>query len=241
MPSGHPTYRLKPAPAGFTLVELLTVIAIVCVLAAMLQPIIETVRRQAHKSRTLALFGNVDNAFQQYKEEYGRYPIFKELGATATPWSTNKNEIDTTFQLNDGDAILRRVLCADNKYLIQASTPGAVNYNRHSVRFLELDETYLNRDKTGTTASTNNPWIQDGFKNVYIGVVVHTGDSHEIESSAFTSAKPVPDADDNGPLLPKVVHNLPQLIAIYSLVQNLNDDPVNSTWVTNWNYDQYNR
>jgi len=241
MSPAYPTPRQAPGRRGFTLVELLTVIAIICVLSGIAFPIIGMVARQANKGRSQALFNDIATSFEQYKQEYGRYPIFKELSATATPWSTNKNEIDYSFQLNDGDAILRRVLTADNKYLAAASTPGSVNYNRNGDVFLVLPESFLLLEKEGTSASTGNPWIMDGFENPYIGMIVHTGDSKEIDQGAFSTAKPVPDADDNGPMLPKVVHNLQQNIAVYSLVQNLNDDPVNSPWITNWSYDQYNR
>jgi prepilin-type N-terminal cleavage/methylation domain-containing protein len=245
MPLDYPHPRLVPGRRGFTLIELLTVIAIICVLAGILQPLIGTVMRQARKARSLVLFTNLDTAFNGYRQEYGRYPIFKELNAVATPWSTNKNEIDYSFILNDGDAILRRVLTADNDYLTAASTPGATNYNRNATKFLELDETFLARgdiNNNGSGASSVNPYIMDGFKNTDIGVIIHTGDNQEIDEAAFATATPVQDSEGtSGGLLPKVVHNLPQDIAIYSLVLNLNDDAVNSSWVTNWPYTQYNK
>jgi prepilin-type N-terminal cleavage/methylation domain-containing protein len=238
----YPTCRQPRDRRGFTLVETLTAISIILILAGMLMPIIGAVQRQAKKARSQLLFSNISNAFDQYKSEYGRYPLFKELDAKATPWPTNANEIDTSFQLNDGDAILRQVLTADNSYLSSVSTPGAVNYNRNGVRFLELDERFLCRDKTGTSASSTDPWIMDGFDNPYIGMIVHTGTNQEIDQTAFSTGKALTDAeDDPGTLLPAVVHNIPQRIAIYSLVANLKDDPVNSTWVTNWPYDQYDK
>jgi len=245
MPQATPHLRLSPGRRGFTLIELLTVIAIVAVLAGILQPIIGAVWRQARKARTMVLFTNVGGAMENYRQEYGRYPIFKELNAVATPWSTNLNEIDYSFLLNDGDALLRRVLTADNDYLAAASTPGATNYNRNSIRFLELDESFLARgdiNNSGSGASSVNPFIMDGFKNVNIGVIIHTGQNREIDQAAFATSKPVQDSEGTpGGLLPKVAHNIPQNIALYSLVLNLNDDAVNSTWVTNWPYDQYNK
>jgi prepilin-type N-terminal cleavage/methylation domain-containing protein len=238
----YPIPRHPPGRRGFTMVEVLTAVSIICILTGLLIPIIGAVQRQAKKARSLILFNNVANAFNDYKREYGRFPIFKELDASATPWPTNKGEVDTSFQLNDGDAILRQVLTADNAYLASVSNPGAINYNRNGIRFLELDETFLCRDRVGTSASSVNPWIMDGFDNPFIGMVVHTGTNQEIDSGAFSTAKPVTDSeDDPGALLPAVVHNIPQTIAIYSLVVNLNDDSVNSTWVTNWPYAQYNK
>jgi prepilin-type N-terminal cleavage/methylation domain-containing protein len=240
MPLVYPHPRHSPGRPGFTLMELLTVISIIAVLAGLLWPVVGAAMRQANKSRTLMLFNGISNAFEQYRQEYGRYPIFPELTATATPWTTNKNEVDYSFLLNDGDSILRKVLTADNAYLAASSTPGAKNYNRNGIVFLSLDETFLTRDKPDTTASNADPLIQDGFKNVNIGMVVHTGDNQEIDAGAFSTAKAVPDSEDNGALVPKVTHNLPQRIAIYSLVTDLDDDPVNSPWVTNWPYAQYN-
>src|SRR5471032_2151379 len=124
----YPTCRQSRDRRGFTLVETLTAISIILILAGMLMPIIGAVQRQAKKARSQLLFSNISNDFEQYKSEYGRYPLFKELDAKPTPWPTNANEIDTSFQLNDGDAILRQVLTADNAYLNTVSTPGAVNY-----------------------------------------------------------------------------------------------------------------
>jgi len=70
------TYRRT----GFTLVELLTVIAIIGILAGILIPTVSSVRQSAMKARTKARFNGYATAIVQYKAEYGYYPSFGLAG-----------------------------------------------------------------------------------------------------------------------------------------------------------------
>jgi len=66
---------------GFTLVELLTVIAIIAILAAIIFPVAGTVRENARKSRCSSNLSQIFVALQSYKEDYRAYPPV--LGAYA--------------------------------------------------------------------------------------------------------------------------------------------------------------
>jgi prepilin-type N-terminal cleavage/methylation domain-containing protein len=66
---------------GFTLVELLTVIAIIAILAAIIFPVAGTVRENARKSRCMSNLSQIFVALQSYKEDYRAYPPV--LGAYA--------------------------------------------------------------------------------------------------------------------------------------------------------------
>jgi prepilin-type N-terminal cleavage/methylation domain-containing protein len=66
---------------GFTLVELLTVIAIIAILAAIIFPVAGTVRENARRSRCMSNLSQIFLALQKYKEDYRAYPPV--LGAYA--------------------------------------------------------------------------------------------------------------------------------------------------------------
>ena len=60
--------------AGFTLVELLTVIAIIGVLAGMLFPAISGIRKRARQANATTAFSQWAGAITKYKQVYGFYP-----------------------------------------------------------------------------------------------------------------------------------------------------------------------
>ncbi|MER3401957.1 MAG: hypothetical protein C4336_00510 [Armatimonadota bacterium] len=72
---------------GFTLVELLTVIAIIAILAAILFPIAGTVRENARRSRCISNLNQIFVALQNYKDDYRAYPSV--LGAYAVDANGN--------------------------------------------------------------------------------------------------------------------------------------------------------
>jgi prepilin-type N-terminal cleavage/methylation domain-containing protein len=59
---------------AFTLVELLAVIAIIGILAAMLLPVGVLVKKTAYINRTKAEMAQLETAIQRYKDAYGFYP-----------------------------------------------------------------------------------------------------------------------------------------------------------------------
>ena len=68
----HPKTHLRPQ--GFTLVELLTVIAIIAILMGLLFPAINTVKDQARKAEARTTCTGIVGAVKAYNTEYGKFP-----------------------------------------------------------------------------------------------------------------------------------------------------------------------
>jgi prepilin-type N-terminal cleavage/methylation domain-containing protein len=73
---------------GFTLVELLTVIAVIGILAAILIPTVGKVRESARKAKVRVQFSQWATAIEQFRAEYGYYPQFANNKVNLNPGGT---------------------------------------------------------------------------------------------------------------------------------------------------------
>lgn len=76
--------RARSHPA-FTLIELLTVVAIVGLLAALLFPGIKSARIAANKARTRVQFNQWAGALENFRSEYGYYPVLSDSNLVNPP------------------------------------------------------------------------------------------------------------------------------------------------------------
>ena len=68
--------RRSLGAGGFTLLELLSVIAVIGILAALIFPGVRAARVLAHKARTKVQFSQWAAAIEGFRSEYGYYPAF---------------------------------------------------------------------------------------------------------------------------------------------------------------------
>lgn len=63
-----------PGGQGFTMVEMLTVIAVIAILAAILFPVFATARRNAYKAQCTSNLHSIAQGLKLFKDDHGAYP-----------------------------------------------------------------------------------------------------------------------------------------------------------------------
>ncbi len=64
----------KPHTAAFTLIELLTVIAIIAILMGLLFPVLSSAKNQARRQAAAVAIRNIVSASKSYQTDYGKFP-----------------------------------------------------------------------------------------------------------------------------------------------------------------------
>src|SRR5256885_14932336 len=83
--AGARSYKMR----AFTLIELLSVIAIIGILAAILIPTTGTAQVAAKKAKTRSQFAQWGAAIEAFRQEYGYYPTFETTGNGANKVNGN--------------------------------------------------------------------------------------------------------------------------------------------------------
>lgn len=150
---------MQPNPSrAFTLLELLSVIAIIGVLAGLLFPGVRAARVAAHKARTKVQFNQWAAAIEGFRSEYGYYPAFDVTGQVNGGAST----------VLSGDHLFHDILAGkkrDGTELAAGSLAAA--QNRKSLRFISFGAA----DFTEPNSPAPN-LLRDAFDNTAIAVLV---------------------------------------------------------------------
>ncbi|MGH8019533.1 MAG: type II secretion system protein [Opitutaceae bacterium] len=86
-PAQHGFSIPKPARAGggFTIIEILTIVAILGILAALLFPLVGRAQQNAKNAKTRVQFSQWSAAIEAFRQEYGFYPSFTGNKVNGTP------------------------------------------------------------------------------------------------------------------------------------------------------------
>ncbi len=139
----HSTLRARPSPtlnpqpstlnplprSAFTLIELLTVIGIIALLAGLLMPAISGAKTSAKKAKARAAINSLSMALKSYYNEYGTWPC----DSTAVP------PVPPNRFLNVSESrYLQQLLSGQDNDLIGTSPTVSPGGNPRRIVFLEF-------------------------------------------------------------------------------------------------------
>ena len=125
--SGRLHRRLAGSRSGMTLVELLTVIAVISILIGILIPTVSTVRTSASKAKAKIILNQWAAAIETFRGEYGFYPAFG--------FNTTDQVIDSTEDTEE----FVEVLSSRKPDGTQSDPPPAAG-NRKRISFYTFSE-----------------------------------------------------------------------------------------------------
>jgi prepilin-type N-terminal cleavage/methylation domain-containing protein len=173
--------------AGFTLVELLTVVAIIAILAAILVPTTSSARTAAKKAKTRAQFAQWGAAIESFRQEYGYYPTFETSGAGAnkvngnTAGGTNLTAVHRFYETMVGTR--RNGTALPNTLTGNPPPPQAQNVRR--IQFVTFtDGDMVPVSTTDPSLLTRRGLLRDAFDNTDIAVLVDRNLDGAIRSGA---------------------------------------------------------
>jgi prepilin-type N-terminal cleavage/methylation domain-containing protein len=149
---------LSKRPSAFTLLELLSVMAIIGVLAALIFPVLRSARLSANMARTRVQFSQWSAAMDGFRGEYGYYP-------SLDPTALVNGGATTAIA---GDHLFHDILAGrkrDGTPLLPAG--AAARQNRKLISFYSFSDS----DFTNASSPTPN-LLRDALDNTEIAVLV---------------------------------------------------------------------
>lgn len=180
-------FRTRARDGAFTLIELLAVMAILGILAAILIPTTSSARAAAMKAKTRGQFAQWAAAIEAFRQEYGYYPTFETSGAGAnkvngnTTGGTNLTAVHRFYETLVGT---RR----DGSQLATTTTgtpPPPQAQNTRRIQFITFtDADLIPVTTTDATLTARRGLIRDAFDNTDIAVLVDRNLDGSVKYSA---------------------------------------------------------
>lgn len=168
---------------GFTFLELLSVIAVIGILAALLFPGLSAARNSANRAKTRVQFTQWVAAIESFRSEYGFYPAFHRSRLVNPP---GQNVDASTLHLfHDILASRRRDGSALPAFSASASAQYPEAQNRKLIKFYAFAES----DFTAADSSGPN-LLCDAFGNTEIAVLVDANLDGVINAADYGSTLP---------------------------------------------------
>jgi type II secretory pathway pseudopilin PulG len=151
--------RATSSTQGFTLLELLGVVAVIALLCGVLLPTLGAARSAALRAKTKVQFSQWSAALEQFRQEYGYYPAVGTAGRLASAADTVKFVRTLSGRNVDGSAV--------------ASTAD-LNGNTKRIAFFAFTAAdFFDPDHPdGGTDYDGDERLQDAFGNTEIGLLV---------------------------------------------------------------------
>jgi prepilin-type N-terminal cleavage/methylation domain-containing protein len=127
---------------AFTLIELLTVIAIIGVLVALLFPAIKSALLRAETTKAQTAISGLSTAFRSYYTEYGKWPVADTIPANSNLTYTVDTNFVALLQGADNTASLTGGSSAPPPPFSPVST-SILQRNPRRIRFLEFKQADL--------------------------------------------------------------------------------------------------
>jgi prepilin-type N-terminal cleavage/methylation domain-containing protein len=171
-----PRCRPSRRACAFTLIELLTVIAILGILSAILLPTLSGARVAANKAKTRAQFAQWSAAFEAFRQEYGAYPQLFTASAQKLVNQGANTTATAEHLFHDTLAGQRRDPSATNW---QSNRPGRTppfpeTQNSRRVRFVSFSESDFVTPadvSAGRNTAAQLNLLRDAFYNTSLAVV----------------------------------------------------------------------
>lgn len=156
---------------GFTLVELLTVIAVIAILMAILIPSVSTVRRRAAISKTRSQFSQYATAYELFRAEMGYYPSMGAAGAE--------------FAFKGNNAVLIETLSG---WPLEGASPATAYARKANPRRIRFYQFY--QSEFGPSGTELEGALVDGLENPNIHAVIDRDMNGMIAPEDFLALDP---------------------------------------------------
>lgn len=160
---------------AFTLIELLAVVAIVGLLAALIFPSLGAARKSADRARTRVQFSQWTVAIESFRREYGHYPTFDPSNLVNGGASTSSAD----------DHLFHDVLAGRKRDGTPLSTASSASAGRQNPRHLVF-HSFGESDFTPPGDPSPN-LLRNAFGNLSIAVLVDRNLDGRIDSEDYAS------------------------------------------------------